>query len=29
MSMPHFYNGHKGVMSCDGGDGALELGDNF
>jgi hypothetical protein len=27
--MPHLCNGHEGVMSCDGWDGALELGENF
>jgi hypothetical protein len=29
MSMPHLYNGHEGVMSCDGWDRALKLGENF
>jgi hypothetical protein len=29
MSMPHLYNGHKGVMSYDGCEGACEFGENF
>jgi hypothetical protein len=27
--MPHLCNDHKGVMSCDGCEGALEFGENF
>jgi hypothetical protein len=29
MSMPHLYSSHEGVMSYDGWDGAMELGENF
>jgi hypothetical protein len=29
MLMPHLYNGHKGVMNCDGYEGALEFDKNF
>jgi hypothetical protein len=29
MSMPHFYSDHKGVMSYDSWDRALELGENI
>jgi hypothetical protein len=29
MSMPHVYNDHMGVMSCDGCEGALQFGKNF
>jgi hypothetical protein len=29
MLMPHLCNDHKGVMSCDGCEGALEFGKNF
>jgi hypothetical protein len=29
MSMPHLCNGHEGVMSYDGCEGALEVGESF
>jgi hypothetical protein len=29
MSMPHLCSGHEDVMSCDGWDEALKLGENF